>query len=419
MPFAAIIELAIAGEAKPATVGSAPRRRDRRDRVKEELCVLLSPEQLRQFDSYVMPLLLGDEARFQREHRSFDLALLQRYILSRVFRLGWASDLFGEFDRDKPDNGTKKAERIGKKYQWIAYYEILARIADYFVFKAALWSGRAIRYEGPWQVVGLRDIDPSMVHREAERSSGPSASSCWWAPPGQRDWYEVRDQVGWLGAEHDLPSLTAYLRGIDPADGSRWLTLEANYRWEEPTPPGKEWSELSHRSLCYQVRAYIIREQDAAEVLSWAQRQNFWGRWMPESRDFHGLFLGELYWSPAYREQFADVRGDRAWTTGDRSERVPRPVVVPAMVCGGTGTGRDCSMKESQNIYVPTPWLADHLQLSWAGAGGEFCGPDGRVVARDPSVSADGPGALLVSEGPIRDFSRHGRLYNHLDGPGL
>ena len=207
-----------------------------------------------------------------------------------------------------------------------------------------------------------------------------------------------------MQAEHDLPELAPYLCVTDPADGSRWLTLEAHYSWEEPTPPDKEWSELSHRTLWYQLRAYIVRKQDAAEFFSWARQQNFWGRWMPESGDCHEVFLGELYWSPAYRERFADARGKRAWTRGDPSPRVPNDVIVPTMEYCGTGMGRDCSMEEPVHFYVPAPWLAERLQLHWAGVEGEFCGPGRQVVARDPSVTTPGPSALLVREHALREL---------------
>jgi hypothetical protein len=64
-----------------------------------------------------------------------DLGIIQRYVLWRVFDLGWTTERFGAFDRfsiGQHGRDASKAERIGKKYQWIAYHEILAFISDRF-----------------------------------------------------------------------------------------------------------------------------------------------------------------------------------------------------------------------------------------------------------------------------------------------
>ena len=59
-----------------------------------------------------------------------------RWIFQRVIRLGWTPKRFGRFDRMRGHMGSgresHKAERFGKKYQWIAYHDSLARVADNF-----------------------------------------------------------------------------------------------------------------------------------------------------------------------------------------------------------------------------------------------------------------------------------------------
>ena len=54
-----------------------------------------------------------------------------RWITKRVFDLGWHPDYFGDFDHylnrwSNSGRGTRKPERFSKKYQWIAYYEVVA-----------------------------------------------------------------------------------------------------------------------------------------------------------------------------------------------------------------------------------------------------------------------------------------------------
>ena len=119
--------------------------------------------------------------------RAFDLGLIQRFIFNRVLELGWTADLFGEFDKYADSHGrhfrdAHKSERIGKKYQWLAYHEVLARIADNFVF-AETWSHKDLDYQGPWQV-HARDIDPSLTLVKIPEHKRGSTVAPWWPPRG-------------------------------------------------------------------------------------------------------------------------------------------------------------------------------------------------------------------------------------------
>jgi hypothetical protein len=235
----------------------------------------LDSKQLRVYGCEVLPRELHSH-KYTREH-SFDLKVIQRFILNRVFELGWTAERFGDFDRYTESRSgysrdSHKAERIGKKYQWLAYHEALARVADNFEFHE-WWSDKDKRYGGTWQV-GVRDIDPSITIRKTCRSGHRSSPTSWWAPMEYRNWRHTSDDRDWLRGHADLPTIQQALRIVDPDDGSRWLTLQGFYDWMEPTPVEKEWSELPHRNIWYQLRSYIVRKQDFPEVFDWAKHQN-------------------------------------------------------------------------------------------------------------------------------------------------
>jgi hypothetical protein len=366
----------------------------------------LSSDQLRLYRSYVAKRKHSGRPDAYR----FDLTLIQRFVLNRVFELGWTAERFGDFDRDfnshQPSRDSHKPERIGKKYQWLAYHEALARVADNFVFKE-WWSGRPKPYLGPWQT-WQRDIDPSNLVLSTERTRSGSAPQTWWAPTTRTDWRRISDDMHWLKNRGDLPKIQQALQATDPVDGSHWAALDAYYHWEEATPLDRERFEIPSRMIWCQLRSYIVRKEDFAEVFDWAMQQNYMGRWMPESHETHRLFLGELFWSPAYRDVYASDLGQGAWTRGDRSngQRIPKPVVVTALEYSWEAGGYDCSLEDSIGIYVPSPWLAAELQVQQAGREGECCDRRGRVIFRDPSVYTPGPPALLVRESTLRAFLR-------------
>ena len=58
-------------------------------------------------------------------------------MLQRIMNMGWTVERFGKFDRNvnayrNSGRGANKPERIGKKYQWIAFHELLARLSGQF-----------------------------------------------------------------------------------------------------------------------------------------------------------------------------------------------------------------------------------------------------------------------------------------------
>ena len=112
-----------------------------------------------------------DADRVAREGPRFDKRLIQRYILWRVFDLGWTTNRFGGFDRftiGYSGRTADKPERMGKKYQWIAYHEILAYLSDHLQYRERYGTHLEHRYQGPWQE-RLRDIDPSSTLKSIPR----------------------------------------------------------------------------------------------------------------------------------------------------------------------------------------------------------------------------------------------------------
>ncbi|HDJ5849121.1 TPA: ATP-binding protein, partial [Staphylococcus aureus] len=88
---------------------------------------------------------------------------LSNIALMRIFEMGYDAKLHGEFDMwvNRYDNFNNSIERISKKYQWIAYYEILAKLVDKFP---------DVQYSGLWDDY-IRDIDPTLLLLEIDKES--------------------------------------------------------------------------------------------------------------------------------------------------------------------------------------------------------------------------------------------------------
>ena len=118
------------------------------------------------------------------------------WVLERVLSLGWTPEKFAEFDMFRADHRGRSAHkpgRFGKKYQWIAFRELLARVSDNFHMVDG-YDGEAGGYAGPWQFFG-RDIDPTLpAPRWGRDEDGdlqleptfPRDTDRWWIPRGPR-----------------------------------------------------------------------------------------------------------------------------------------------------------------------------------------------------------------------------------------
>src|SRR5690606_36488205 len=112
------------------------------------------------------------------------------WIVQRVFELGFEAKLHGQFDSNHgshSDRFDNRIERIGKKYQWIAFHQIMAMVADNYKVKE-WWSfdSKTKFYEGAWEL-SLRDIDPvftsktKFMDEDMEDELGViSPSTAWW-----------------------------------------------------------------------------------------------------------------------------------------------------------------------------------------------------------------------------------------------
>ena len=287
----------------------------------------------------------------------FDLSIIQRYIVWRVFDLGWTTERFGDFDSISIRDETRqanKAERIGKKYQWIAYHEIMAHLADKYQYRPDYEVGIQV-FQGAWQDF-QRDIDPSCLLASKPGGTGwrehyPS----WWSPTTYEDWNEDASHQTWLDAESDFPQIEGLLRAVRPDDSSEWLIVDGSFHWEQSHPADTERYDKPTRQVGIICQAYFIRADDAEEFEEWVKGVDFWGRWMPNSPKSYGsdLFLGEYAWSPAFEYLMESLTSDDESEGGQvpgRGVRVRHPDCT-AQAAADCVSGASCSA----SCFVVTP----------------------------------------------------------------
>jgi hypothetical protein len=336
----------------------------------------------------------------------FDISIIQRLILKKVFDLGWNIERFGSFDRNislygyrSAGRSAHKPERVGKKYQWLAYHDILARVADNFKYKGDGWSGKT-KYEGTWQEY-LRDIDPSCLLKETKSEVWSGQSNSWFFPQPIGSWRKIEEDETWLKEANDLPQPESLIDVANPNGMQSWLVLDAYYIWEEELGTEVSKDEVEYREIWYIVRSYIYNKNNN-NIIRWANDQRWSERWMPEPHDQTRVFLGEFYDSLAFEYHNTPYWHNDGLT--DEGGRIPGKVGLTTTTYLQESGGYDCSIDNNISLNIPSEFLVKKMSLFWNGVDGSYYNSEGELIAYDPSIFYNGPSVLLIKKEPFLNF---------------
>lgn len=274
-----------------------------------------------------------------------------------------------------------KIERIGKKYQWIAFHELLALVSDQYKFSSKYGIiDNNLSYEGPW-LPNVRDFDPTEVSFFIGGNDRKLLNG-----------YEYKfeeEYTDWLTSKSSIPDPRKIITYKDK-DGEEWLILEMSHTWTDEKDLSK-----SQKTLWYQIRSYITKETEHHKIIEWAKNQNFMGRWMPESSNRTEQYLGEFFWSPScktFRNSYfsGNFWQDLHWERGGASVG---EVSVTALEYIW-----EKDIERSKAFMVPNEFLFKILELQPTTGQATFKDSDGQIVAFDPSFNDSKISCLVVNK---------------------
>lgn len=325
------------------------------------------------------------------------------WIIERTFKLGYSFELHGKFDDQLSRyNYTRenKVERIGKKYQRIAFSEILAMISDNYMISKFSWSTdkKYEFYKGAWQMY-IRDIDPSFVVKNIEENEEKddlgilSEKKEWWEDSDYQYWNQPTAE--WIEKLEDLPTLKEILEKKD-ANNDDWICLKKYSSWDEPKPLGQDKYEVQRKEIFYKIQGYLIDKRHKKRIINWLSKQNFWGNWMPESGDYSNLINREKFWSPAY----LDSENEKKWET----IRDTNYKIIIASANAVSNMGNDKSGAQF-GYEMPCKTIFEGMNLQYAPIDGEFKNELNQII-----VTTKRHGGVLIRKKELTDFLKDKNL---------
>ena len=232
------------------------------------------------FANYTLGGLVKDRRNYDFEHNEHKRVLAN--IFWRIYDLGYSLDHFGEVDKEiargnwhhgRSANGGK-TDRYGKKYSWIAFYELAGFRQD---------KDLPPDYYDDSRISGA-DIDPSFpvepqeYHLVTEDFLGDREISA-------QEWI----------SKSAPPDLTSYLKvGRFCGEQGPWVLLDGSLSQRDNR------DEQVSRDMIIFLRGVIVKSTESEEIVKRLKRQKIDEQSAPSCpRDYY-TYAGEIPWCDTY-----------------------------------------------------------------------------------------------------------------------
>ena len=331
----------------------------------------------------------------------------KRWIFRRTLSLGWTPKLFGHEDSGLGDGRGReshKAERWGKKYQWMAYHELLARVADNFQ-PSRRFDGD-MPYEGLHQIIGDREIDPSLppIDFRAFTEKQGAGATAWEAPmiqlaewpPAQFDFGQYRGDIKRFLADTSSEPTVAESLILQDRESKEWVVLASFVKQVDPLAH-KGWRGPQQTSG---IDTLLTTADSSKAFLTALRRSSDQG--IRDLIDSQGhtdcCYVGEVGRSgPTCYHRHDNLRTVSVGATSFQAV----PTVEEYMWEGGI---LDCSIGNSASAVLPSTFLQQAAGLSFDMRGPSWLGADGTPMFTYYEEVGSTSRALLVRATFLRAF---------------
>jgi hypothetical protein len=384
--------------------------------------------------------IYGDFGRYVfgsalKSFKNVDIKNIYHYAMQYIRdELKYSEEYLGEYDKrlshyNYDRHNTKKIERIGKKYQWIAFYNILARVSD--AHKVIHWNDTIDYFEGPWEPY-VRDFDPTLNNHFMKSPDLPkliphNLTKIQWEEANPltesltKDWIQKQDE---FFSQHGKK-----LEYRDETDVT-WILLSehTDFDYKEDMYEGFDGIKSGSQKIWSMSDSYIVKNDEFANFKRIFSNKNLFSRKLPEGYRVYQLFNREYVWSSGYTSFFEDywlpvevdagkkeciMRGmiplfdddyniffeEREYISAEITKEIIG-YVMPAYSNFLWEEEYDVSQEMSVSFKIPCKSIIESLQLEQKEFDGYFYNSEGDLVAFDTEIETllDKTRGLLIKK---------------------
>ena len=331
------------------------------------------------------------------DRQNLKTEFLQRYIMWRVLDIGYKINLFGGTDaalnHENQGRSGNKVERMGKKYQWIAYFEILAIINDNYKYKQTYDFDASPETLDLSQFRKIDQIDPTvLMKKKLDRLVPEKIKEIEFKKSNIKA--EI-DDMTWLKNRRNKYSIDELVEV--QFSNEEWLLMYGFYDFSEDISPEESRYSKSRKRQFYLINSYLYEKKHEKKVNNFLKTTNFIGRWMPERTEGGPSHFREPDWNEFFSFEKNILQ----------SEKIPFPYQMTYDSYSYESGTYDCSIEESTLISMPSHSLMKGMKLDFDKIDGRYIDSERALVAIDLLES---PSGLLMSKKHLQNYLKENNL---------
>lgn len=301
------------------------------------------------------------------------------YYITQVFR--W-NDKLGSVDNGKfsPDRHHNDQERLGKKYQWLAWFRVNARMMDAYRtsknqhhYSDKANEGDLATTPYPWYSGSVLRFDPTIdISLKMEHSAGLNDV--------EEQPMAGFDQADWIENNAYLP----VFRWKAQREGEEYVMLV-----------GYDKSDQTDKQIYLSSKACFVRKEEASAFVEWARNQNFHGIWMPDRSGYTEFLWNDYPWADAYKSQIDH---------DDYSECPCQLYISYEAQLQEDWEGIASDDEYLSTVYMPCVEMMNQLGLYCSEIRGIVKAEDGSVAAINTGNERNGICGMYIRRDILNDF---------------
>lgn len=326
------------------------------------------------FNRYIIGTNYHDENPnfFTRDDKKIKLFDIEKMVAYEIKNLGWNDEL-GNLDTIPAPKGREdnKKEKIGKKYLWIAYQNVMALLSDHCQYNVGLWgSDNKIIGVRPWMVEGHSLLDPTLFPTSISNFKLPILTFK----------SRIVDFNTLMETENAFPP--AIFEKKDD-ENQIWLQVDGWDNWYEMDGDKPKLGRNFH----LQYIGWVVKDTNEEFIRNAINKLYFDASMMPLENEYEFLW-NEYPWAERARirkynwEKFPDGKGES----------------MPIRVCQlqEEMTAIEYEARPIPNAYAPNWEFMEKMGLYTAERGVIKTISDNEVVAFDRTLNERGCAGLII-----------------------